>query len=563
MIKDEKQDSTIDASELVDDWSRDKEWVDGYTRDFPTLDTLADGVAVRGAKGAPQVGDVTLMNAVRQIPRNSVRQMPVFSATVNGTKMSRAAYLSGFFLRDKVFNQDTFDKGVLSTIQVGAESALTRGFQTFIAHLGNDYTSTMKWVHYNDFAVERGIFDFADSSYYFIRTRVTPGKLKRLIKTAKANPQTTWNVEALEELLMNGPNSSGYDFSQSPVRNQQGESAFDNNYDFITRYGVGPYYSIDVFSPNCSKVLRSTKSRSKFGYPRMQALVIDAAQLSPFGVSRARLASPAANYANIYLQSTAKMQLINADPPIMQKGTFTTPIRLKRGALWKTADPNADVVVKELGNSTLTQFRNVLDFVDGQILSVMGVGKAQNARSSSAYINSEAVKADSNERDLAVQQVTAILENTIRQYGLVALDLFVSEQEGIGEVVVDDECKNAINDLDMKNFVPTPELPTYVPTIGDDNVFKVDWEAFYANIKSWTVNIDLSIGKQEMQDKTRADLQDAVTVASQTTDPNDPQGIARKRQLENKLFETIVPDMRMDTPAPVEPQVGAPGESSL
>lgn len=557
MKKQDKYEGKNSAHEYIEEWTRDKEWVDGYTRDFQTLDTLADGVAVRGAKNAPQVGDVTLLNAVRQIPRNSVRQMPVFSATVNGTKMSRSAYLCSFFLRDKVFNQDTFDKGILSTIQVGAESALTRGFQTFLAHLGSDYTSTMKWVHYNDFAIERGVFDFADSSTYKIRTRVTPGKLKKLIKSAEANPETTWNVKALKELLENGPNSSAYDFDQSPVRETEGSSALDNNFDLITCYGVGPFYDIIVVSPGCDKVLRATKSRSKFGYPRLQALIIDSAQLSPFGVSRARLASPMANYANIYLQSTAKMQLMNADPPVLQKGQFTTPIRLKRGALWKTIDPNADVQIKEMANSTLTQFRNVLDFADAQILSVMGVGKAQAVNSGSAYVNSDAVQANNAERDLSVQQVTSILENMIRQYGLVALDLFVSEQEGIGEIVVDDECKNAINDLDMKNFVPTPELPQYVPTIGDDNVFKVDWKAFYDNIKTWTVNIDLSIGKQEMEAKTRADLQDAVTVASQTTDPNDPQGIARKRQLEDKLFETIVPDMRMDNPAPMEqPMVG-------
>ena len=55
------------------------------------------------------------------------------------------------------------------------------------------------------------------------------------------------------------------------------------------------------------------------------------------------------------------------------------------------------------------------------------------------------------------------------------------------------------------------------------------------------------MGKNELEAKTRADLQDAVTVASQTTDPNDPDGMARKAMLEDELFKKIAPDMKFNT----------------
>ena len=164
------------------------------------------------------------------------------------------------------------------------------------------------------------MFDGADSSFYQIRTRVTKAKLKDLYKSAKSNPDTLWNVEALKELIEAGPNAENYNNSYSNPRSVGNNDNANYQYDIITRYGVGPEYTIDIFSPQITdKVLMSTKSLSKFGFPRVTLLVIDPAQLTPFGISRARLASPMANYANIYLQSTAKMQLINADPPTFKR----------------------------------------------------------------------------------------------------------------------------------------------------------------------------------------------------------------------------------------------------
>lgn len=546
-----------EVQELINEWERSRDWIDGYTDDFEELDTLADGVALTRVKNAPVVGDVTLASAVRQIPRNSVRQVPVFSASVNGSKKNVQGILCSFFLRDKVFNQDTFGKGTLSTIQIGAESALTRGFQVFTASIGSigaDYSSSLKLVHYDDFAVERGVFDMSESPFFYLRSRITKGRLKRLIKSAKANPDTTWNVEALEELYEAGPNGTDFVNRQSAPRRDNGNSGNENQFDIITRYGIGPFYDITVFSPSIDKALRETKSRSKFGYPRMQGLVIDPDPLSPFGISRARLATPAANYANIYLQSTARMQLINADPPVMQTGQFLTPVRLKRGALWKSNDPNARADVKSLDNGNLQQFRTVLDFVDNQILSIMGVGSAQNV-SASTYQNKDAVQAREALKDLSVEQVTNITENFLRQYALTAVDLYISEQSGDEDLILDDEAKDAINDLYESKYVPVidplTQLPKpFVPPVGDDNILSVNWEEFYDSIKKWTVEIDLSMGKEQLEAQTRADLQDAVTVASQTTDPNDPEGIARKRALEDKLLEKMVPDLNIESEIP-------------
>ena len=67
------------------------------------------------------------------------------------------------------------------------------------------------------------------------------------------------------------------------------------------------------------------------------------------------------------------------------------------------------------------------------------------------------------------------------------------------------------------------------------------------------------MSKETLEAKKRADLQDAVTVASQTSDPNNPADQQRKHQLEDKLFEAIDPTIKSDSAeTPPVPQLTAP-----
>lgn len=519
---------------IKDEWGRGKAWIDNFTRDFTSLSGLADGASLSQQKGAPQVGTVTAANAVREIPRNSVRQVPVLSCQINGTKLSVDAIVATYLLRAVVFNPDTFGAGILSTIQMAAQEALTVGFAALRPNVGkvfNQFGTMLETLHYNDIVIEPGVFDASNSQYYHVRTRVTKGALGTLIKNAKKNPNTQWNVKSLQAMHDGGPQAYDYNRFLSVPRQNAGLNSEDQ-YDIITRYGVGPYYSIEVYSPQQTdgeKPLMSINSKSKFGYPRVSFLVIDPAQLSPFGLSRMRLLSPMAAYGNIYLQSTAKMQLLNADPPTFKRGLFTSSTPMRRGVEWTSVDPNADVKVMELSNSTLEQFNNVMSYIDNSILATMGVTSAGAQNTGSSYQNKDSVQAQNQVRDLASEQVTSIIENAIRQYALTALDLYISEQVGQTPLIVDDEAKNAINLIEGEGFV------------GDDNVVNVDWEAYYDRIQTWTVTVDLSITPDQLADKKRADLQDTFTVMKQTA--STPEAMQTADTLGKELVKDVLPEV--------------------
>ena len=98
-----------------------------------------------------------------------------------------------------------------------------------------------------------------------------------------------------------------------------------------------------------------------------------------------------------------------------------------------------------------------------------------------------------------------------------------------------------------------------MPPVGDDNKITVDWNDFYDSIETWTVEIELSIGKQEMEEKQRADLQDTLVTLLQNDDGSDPELRQRAKMIMDMILEKSVPQAkRMAIAPPVALPTGDP-----
>lgn len=560
--------SGVDMGNLIDEHKLSKSYVEQYARDFPQLQTLVDGVPLNPDSDAPYVGDTTLAGLVRSIPRDSLQQMPVFSAIVNGTEVSISAYICTFLLKKYAFNEDTFGKGLLSTLQIGMEQALTLGYAPFMIATGsmyNDFGTTLRLLHYMDTSPEPGIQDHNETGYDYVVSHPTRSRVQKIRNQAAKNPNTMWSLDVLDLVLAAAPRATNYSQWQSTARQNNAGEAASPSYEFVTRYPVAsPNEPIITFCPEVSEApLRSMDSRSKFGYPRVQYLVIDPAALTPFGVSRVRLASPNQNLMNIYYGNIASMLLLNSKPPIMKRGRFTTPVQLKQGVTWETIDQNADAKLINLDNGALEFFPQMAQQFAGQIQNIMG-GKtiSTNAGTKSGFGHTAPGEKRAQQfEDSSSNQITKIAENFIRQYALGSLDVLFSEQEGEDDIIVDDETKNNINQLiQQQNLAiqtanqqlataqqggdPTvaqqqPQEP--LKLIGDDNTFHMVWATFYAAIKEWSVKITVSLSKDDLEEKKRADLQDMLTVLVQNKEDLPPAVAAKIGPIVDQLLEDAAP----------------------
>lgn len=535
----------INMDMLIKEWETSKQYTDGYTQDFKNLDNIVDGIPVVKEDGAPYVGDTTIAGLVRQIPRESIQQLPVFAARVNGSKVSVNAIVASWILRNAVFNEDTFGRGLLSTLQMGGEQALTHGFAPFMCATGsmfNEFGTTLKLMHYSDIAPEPGIQDSSEAGFHYAVANLTKSRVQRIRNKAASNPNSSWIVSTLDRLLQLEPETEMYD--SSDPRNKHSQPS--PTYAFITRYEVGKQGRFVTFCPQITDApLRVIDNKSKFGFPRIQYLVIDPAPLTPFGLSRVRLASPNQNLMNAYYQNVASMFILNSDPPLLKRGRFTKPVQLKRRAVWETLDQNATVELKEMSNSTLQQFPEIARQMASQVQNMMG----KPIRNTDLGNTSPGAKQQIKYEDTSTNQITNIMENFLRQYALVALDTYIAEQTVEEEnpdapnedtLIIDDEAKEALNRL-------VPGM------VGDDNKLVLNWNQFYDDIQDLSVEIELSVGKDELEEKTRQDLQDMLTVMAQTADPNDVEKQQKIRELEDRLLSKSVPESKRLGAVPTVP----------
>lgn len=536
----QKTDPDTRMTGWLQEWDKGKKFVDNAIRDFQQLDMISNAQFTGGSKKNPQIGDTTIAGMVRQIMRTAVKVIPNVSVAINGSKTTVEAIIVKNRIEKVILNPTTFGKGFINTLHLGGRGALSRGFNVFqvsATKMYGQFGVTPKLIHFNDFAIEPGVQDGSHSTYFYIRTKWTPGKLNQIIAREEKKPagQSTYDVAALKALRAQGADSSGAaDYAEYLTPDQQGKADVEvETFDILTRYSNDANQPIVTLSEYINRPLRTVPNRSKFGYPRTLFLVIDPAELSPFGDSRVRLASPNQNFLMALRQNVATTWLYNSKPTMVKSGLFTGATNLKSGGVITSTDPNAKVTLLTLDTTTAQQYPQISDGIVKQIQTMMGMNPGQSLGAIGDSKTGIGAQKQAQGIDDAIQQITNIVQEFLCQYIISAADLYLSEQDGMGVIYVDDSTRENIL-LKDPNAFPDPKNP---------NALQVNWNQLYEYIQEMDVSVDTTMSKQDWTDEKRGDLQDAVTTAAQTTNPNDPAAVARKEVLENKLLKETAPEL--------------------
>lgn len=524
--------------EYISEWEKSRNFVKGYTNDFRDLDTIANAQYPRSSAGKPNVGDTTIAGTIRQMMRRSIKQLPVVSVAINGTKTTVQALLCRSIVNDRILNPTTFGDGFVNTLQLGGRGAITRGFNVFqvkATKMFGKFGITPALLHFSDIGIEPGTQNANLSSYVYVRTSYTPYKLKKILKKESKKAVTTWNLKALRTLIEAGPDGQGEtEHAEWLIPSQQGTVNTDTDkFTIITRFSSDPEDDIISFSPILSEELRTVENRSKFGYPRILFLVIDQAELSPFGDSRVRLASPNQNLMMALRQNVVTTWLYNSDPTVVQTGVFTGSTNLKAGGKITSTDPNARISLLTLDTTTAQQYPNISQEIKGQILDMLGYNPSANLGAIGQSKTGIGAQTQRMTMDESSQEITNIVQDFIKKYIISGLDIFLSEQDGESMYFVDDETREDILSIKPDAF-PDPENP---------NGLMVNWNELYDYIQSIDVTVDTTISKDEFTDQKRADLQDTLVTMKQTANPDDPVAQSRIRAVEDELLDETVPDL--------------------
>lgn len=527
-----------DVTEYISEWKKSKEFVHGYTTDFRDLNTIANAQYPRGNGKKPNVGSTVIAGTIRQMMRGAVKQMPVISVAINGSKLTEQALICRYLVNDKILNSTTFGKGFVSILQLGGRGALTRGFNVFqvkASSMYGEFGITPSLVHFSDIGIEPGVQDMNMSSYWWVKTQYTPTKLKNIYKREKNNKNTTWNIKALKALLDAGPDGSGAtEYAEWLIPSEQGSTNTSaDTYILATRYSADSSDDIITVSPSLTQDVRTVPNLSKFGFPRVLGLVIDPAELSPFGDSRVRLASPNQNLAMALRQNVATTWLYNSDPTIVTTGLFTGSTQLKAGGRISSTDPQASVKAITLDTSTAQQYDKISQEINGQILTMLGYNPGANLGAIGESKTGVGAQTQKATMDDSSKEITNLIQELIKQFLTSGLDLLISEQEGDDILYVDDDTKRDIEAIAPGRF-GDPLNP---------NALGVNWTELYDYIKKMDITVDTTISKDDFTNEKRADLQDTLVTMKQNANPNDPVAAAKADLIQDEIIEETVPDL--------------------
>lgn len=527
-----------DIQNYLNEWQKGKEYVDNYIKDFKRLDTIANAQYDGANRKNPNIGDTTIAGITRQIMRTAVKQLPVVSVGINGSKSTVEAITCRYLVNDRILDPATFGKGFVNIIQLAGRGALSRGFNVFQAtgtKMYGEFGVVPRLIHFNDFAIEPGVQDANHSGYFWIRTKFTPSKLQRIYNAEKGKAATTWNLKALKALLDIGPDSNGStDYSEylTPMEQNKAEASSET-YDLLTRYSINADQPIITINQSINQELRTMPNKSKFGFPRAIMLVIDPAELSPFGDSRVRLASPNQNFLMALRQNVATTWMYNSKPAMVKTGLFQGATELKSGGVIESSDPQASVKLLTLDTATSQQYPTISEEVTKQIQTMMGMNPGQALGAIGGSKTGVGAQTQKQGIDDAIQQVSNIIEELIRQYVTTGLDMFLSEQDGDDILYVDDETREDILRIDENAF----------PDTANPNALKINWNELYDYVKKITVSVDTKINKEDWTNEKRDNLQDALVTMTQNADPNDPTAQARKKVVEDKFLDETAPEL--------------------
>lgn len=527
----------------LQEWQKGKAFVDRAIVDFKRLDTIANAQYTGATDKNPAIGDTTVAGIVRQIMRTAVKTLPQVTIAINGSQTTVEALICRNRVQKVLLNPTTFGRGLVSLLQVGGRGAISRGFNVFQVHatkLYGQFGIVPKNIHFNDFAIEPGTLDGNHSPYFYIRTKMTPLKLRGILNRESKKPagRSTYNIPALKALIATGPDSSGSsDYAEyvTPMEVSKIEANAET-YDLITRYYYDTSIPTETFSPSINQVIRTVPNKSKFGFPRILFLVIDPAELSPFGDSRVRLASSNQNFMMALRQNVASTWLYNSKPTMVKTGLFTGATNLKSGGVITSTDHQANIKLLTLDTSTAQQYPAIRQDITQQIQAMMGMNPGQALGTIGESKTGVGAQAQKQGIDDAIQQVTNIIEEFLCQYIMSGLDLYLSEQDGESTIYVDNDTREDILKINPGAF----------PDTKNPNALKVNWNQLYEYIQEMDVTVDTTMSKEDWSNEKRSDLQDALTVMTQTSNPQDPEAQARIKAVEDEFLEETVPEVAAD-----------------
>lgn len=377
LTKEELNDSYYEASKTAKDWHKP----------FNEYERIAGNKLSKTlGKNMPRVNDGSLAASLLETPMQVYPVMQTGKFSVVDRDEQWLSEIANIIWRRRIVPKANTQASFFDKEQISIYRALRYGAQPrYNFFVSNETYTGSDWSlpYIRNVKLEPGKFSVDDCDYVFLDVFYTKLQLRKIIdqieedtKQAKINkttPDTSWNVEALKQLVDAALTSKELDEKNQNER----EKAINASGIKITacfQRGIGaPFYMFSKHLPDGECVREWVNPDPTGDLPITMQYCYENLE-SPYGIGRIELAGPTQNVLDYMTQAHVLATQIGLQPPKKISGptdqTNFDSLQFAPDALWQTGQANIDVV--QTTSSVYTQFPNNFGLYKAQLQNLQG-----------------------------------------------------------------------------------------------------------------------------------------------------------------------------------------------
>lgn len=377
LTKEELNDSYYEASKTAKDWHKP----------FNEYERIAGNKLSKTlGKNMPRVNDGSLAASLLETPMQVYPVMQTGKFSVVDRDEQWLSEIANIIWRRRIVPKANTQASFFDKEQISIYRALRYGAQPrYNFFVSNETYTGSDWSlpYIRNVKLEPGKFSVDDCDYVFLDVFYTKLQLRKIIdqieedtKQAKINkttPDTSWNVEALKQLVDAALTSKELDEKNQNER----EKAINASGIKITacfQRGIGaPFYMFSKHLPDGECVREWVNPDPTGDLPITMQYCYENLE-SPYGIGRIELAGPTQNVLDYMTQAHVLATQIGLQPPKKISGptdqTNFDSLQFAPDALWQTGQANIDVV--QTTSSVYTQFPGNFGLYKAQLQNLQG-----------------------------------------------------------------------------------------------------------------------------------------------------------------------------------------------
>lgn len=449
--------SYLNEENIYRKYTASKRYTDSLTEPFPEFARIARNRASKSDDpNYPNVTDGTTASIIRKTPRRVVQQLPTGKA--ENDQDDWLSVIADFVLVKKILpfaneEYELIDK-CWNVIEAGLTFGACATYTPFVNHDGY-MCSDLSLLYWGDISLQPGKKSGYANKYVFVQSWWQPEdiealidrekKLKKEAKQRGEEYESTWDIQALEEIKDSGSVKD----RQSKTPTEEERSVDTNGIQLITGFQEGVQGKFYTFHGSEKRIVRRETNRDPRGKMPIDWFYSDTDGSNPWGRGIIELVGGLQNLIDSDMRMYQYNRALMLAPPLVKYGNVSN-VKMAPHAVMTAKDPNAKIDTIKIDTTAVANYPALYGLQKSQLLNLVSspdtsisadVGNPGFSKTPAGINQQQAtISVDDN-------YLRKKFEGWFENWCETAINLYFAKRSGVELLQLDDEYADRLREL--------------------------------------------------------------------------------------------------------------------